>query len=295
MHLQPRLVVATGLIALTLVGCAELAPTARTSGQVAPAPADPRPPAGAAPAVAPAGVAPSQPAQGMVAADVARSAPAQIVPIPPGPNVPAIPSALGLTVVGQGTVESVPDIAYVSAGVQTRGPTAREAQDANTAAMNQVLARIKGLGIAEQDIRTSGVNLQPVYDRNPNQLSGYMAHNQVTVTVREVRRAGEVLDQAISAGANQAAGLRFGIKDDSQLRRQALDQAVKSSRATADAMAAAAGLRVSGILSMTDESGGGGAVPVERAMMADAAQANVPIQPGQLAVTARVRVVYQFQ
>jgi uncharacterized protein YggE len=203
----------------------------------------------------------------------------------------------GLTVVGQGTVEAPPDIAYVSAGVQTRGQTAREAQDANTAAMNQVLARVKGLGIAEQDIRTSGINLQPLYDRNPNQLSGYMAHNQVTITVRDVKRAGEVLDQAITAGANQSAGVRFGIKDDAALRRQAIDQAVKSSRATADAMAAAAGLRVSGIVSMTDESGEGGPQPLERAVpMAAAAQAaDVPLQPGQLAVTARVRVVYQFQ
>jgi hypothetical protein len=224
------------------------------------------------------------------------AAPAQVAPIPQAPSVPAAPSAVGLTVVGEGTVQAPPDIAYLSAGVQSRGPTAREAQDANTAAMNQVLARIKALGIAEQDIRTSGVSLQPLYDRGPNQLSGYIAHNQVTVTVREVRRAGELLDQAISAGANQAAGVRFGIRDDSQLRRQALDQAVKSARATADAMAAAAGLRVSGIVSMVDEGGGAGPQPYERAVpMAAAAQADVPLQPGQLTVGARVRIVFQFQ
>src|SRR5689334_10395765 len=164
--------------------------------------------------------------------------------------------------------------------------------------MGQVLARIKGLGIAETDIRTSVVSLQPLYDRNPSQLSGYMASNQVTVTVQDIKRAGEVLDQAISAGANQGSGVRFAIKDDSPFRRQALDQAVKSARTTADAMAGAAGLRVTGIVSMTDQGGGSAPQPYERALpMAAAAGApvDVPIQPGHLSVTARVQVVYQFQ
>jgi uncharacterized protein len=286
-----------GAVAFVLVGCTALAPAARTAGQPTPGVSEARPPAGAGgPAAAPGqpGSAPGAVPPG----DVPRigAAPAQIAPVPPAPAVPPAPSAAGLTVVGTGTVQGPPDIAYVSAGVQSRGATAREAQDANTAAMGQVLARIKALGIAEQDIRTSGVNLQPVYDRQPSQLSGYMASNQVTVTVRDVKRAGEVLDQAISSGANQSAGVRFGIQDEAPLRRQALDQAVKSARSTADAMAAAAGLRVTGIISMTDE-GGGAPQPYERAvpMAAAASPADVPLQPGQLAVSARVRIVYQFQ
>src|SRR5687768_7533526 len=161
---------------VALGACQSLAPPARTqpppqSGQAA-----------VAPAVAP--------AQGDARASA--MAPSQFIPIPPGGL-----NMSGITVVGEGTVRTEPTIAYVSTGVQTRGQNAQEAQAENTRIMNAVIAAIRAKGIAEQDIRTSGVNLHPVFDRQPNQVAGYQATNTVRVTVQDVKKTGEVLDATV--------------------------------------------------------------------------------------------------
>jgi uncharacterized protein YggE len=165
--------------------------------------------------------------------------------------------------------------------------------------MNDVLAALKRLGVKDEDLRTSGVSLQPNYGRQPDQIDGYIATNSVSVTVQDVKRVGEFLDATVTAGANQAGGIQFGIKDDTAFRRQALEQAVKGARARADAIAGAAGLRVVGIQSLTDVSSGATPPPLPgprlAAAAADGASAQVPVQPGQLTVTARVQVVYAVQ
>ena len=261
---------------VALGACQSLAPPAQTQP----------PPKGAQAAVAPA----VAPAQGE--ARTAAMAPSQSIPIPPGAL-----NMSGITVVGEGTVRAEPTIAYVSTGVQSRGQTAQEAQAENTRLMNAVIAAIRQTGVAEQDIRTSGINLSPIYERQPNTISGYQATNTVRVTVQDVKRTGEVLDATVKSGANLTGNVSFDIKDDTELRKQALDQAVKAARIRADAIAAAAGLRVVGVQSMTDESSGRPEFPeMARNVAAMAADAGpVPVQPGQLAVTARVRIVFAFQ
>jgi uncharacterized protein YggE len=284
------------LVLAMATACGEIGPP-RTAGGTAPqsAGAAPVPAQGAAPAPVQ-GAAASAPRDAAASSLAANS---QIAPVPPGP-VPAQPVPSGLSVVGEATVKAEPDVAYVTTGVQTRGQTARQAQDENTRKMNDILAAIKRLGVADADIRTSGINLHPNYGRQPDQIEGYIATNSVTITVQDVRRVGEVLDATVTAGANQAGGIQFSIKDDTQLRRQALDQAVKAARVRADAIAGAAGLRVTTIQSLTDVSSGAAAPPmpmprVAQSMAADAASGPVPVQPGQLAVTARVQVVYSLQ
>jgi len=272
---------------LALGACQTLAPPAGgarpQSGQEAAT--------GAAPAIAPA------PPNDVAAAPprvAAQSVPSQIV-VPPGPMVG---SPTGITVLGEGVARAEPDIAYVTTGVLTRGQTAKQAQDGNSRLMNAVVQAIRANGVEEKDIRTSGVSLSPIYERQPNTISGYQATNTVRVTVQDVKKTGEILDAAVGAGANINSNVQFGLKDDGAFRRQALDQAVKSARLKADAIAGAAGLRVAGVQSMVDESSSGVEAP-EMARVAMAAPADaggaVPVQPGQLAVTARVRVVYSFQ
>jgi uncharacterized protein YggE len=222
--------------------------------------------------------------------------PPDLPPPPPG-YPPAYATAPGLTARGEAVVRVEPDVAFISTGVLTRGQTAQAAQDENTRLMAAVIQAIRAAGVAEQDIRTSGVALHPVYDRQPNAITGYQAVNTVRITVQDVAKTGGILDAAVTAGANQASNVQFGLKDDSAPRRQAFGEAVKAARADADAMAAAAGLRIVGVQSLVDESAGGPTSPEfgRVAMAAPASAGPVPVQPGQLAVTARVRVVYSFQ
>ena len=219
-----------------------------------------------------------------------------IVPTPPGQ--PGAPPA-GITVSGEGEVTGTPDVAYLSLGVQTEGKTAREAMDANSAAMSAVIDAVKRAGIPEQALRTTGVNLVPITtqprpgDQAPPQIAGYRASNTVAVTVDSIAKVGEVLDAAVGAGANVAGGLRFAIKDEAPQRRRAREMAAQSARTKAEALAAALGLRLTGVQAVVDEGPAGPIVRQAQAATAEGAQA-VPVQPGELTVRARVRIVFSY-
>ena len=106
-----------------------------------------------------------------------------------------------------GETRIAPDMATISLGVQTENPTAAEALKANSARMTQVIAALRKAGIAERDIQTSGLNVNPqyVYEQNqPPKLNGYQASNQVTVLVRDLARLGQTVDTTVAAGANKA-------------------------------------------------------------------------------------------
>ena len=150
-----------------------------------------------------------------------------------------------------------------------------------------------------QDLRTSGLYVMPQYERNRTEVVGYEASNNVTVTVNEVERAGELLDAALGAGANRVAGLRFDIRDTAGLRQQVLADAARSARARADALAAGLGLRVVGVSSVQEEAGyfarpAVAAFPEIPAPVAAPAPPP-PVQGGELHVQARVQVMFLFE
>jgi uncharacterized protein YggE len=204
------------------------------------------------------------------------------------------PAGPGLTVVGEGVARGEPDLAYVTAGVQTRAAAAKDAQDENNRLMEAVVARVKALGIGEPEIRTSGITLFPVNEPPHDRPVGYHATNAVRVTVRSPRQVGAVLDATIAAGANQAGEVRFAFRDEAPLRRQALDQAIRAAKGDAEAIAQSSGLRLGALQSIAIEPTGG-PMAAEGVPSATHAPMSPPLQPGQLAVVARVRVVYQLQ
>jgi uncharacterized protein YggE len=163
----------------------------------------------------------------------------------------------GLTVVGQGVARGEPDLADVTAGVQTRAATAREAQDENDRVMQQVVRRIRALGIGDGDVRTRMVALSPVNEPPHDRAVAYHATNSVEVTLRDPRRVAEVLEAALAAGANQAGDVRFAVRDDAPLRRQALDQALRGARGDAEAAAQTSGVRLGALRSVSIEPTGG--------------------------------------
>ena len=143
------------------------------------------------------------------------------------------------------TVEAKPDIAEVSAGVTTEAPTAVAAMQANAKAMDAVVARIKSLGIAAEDIQTTGINLGAQYDyeqaRGRPVFRAYQASNRVSVKLRDVKRTGPVLDALVAAGATDIGGPSFSIDDDTAPRAQARQAAFKRAQAQATEYARWAG------------------------------------------------------
>jgi uncharacterized protein YggE len=206
--------------------------------------------------------------------------------------VPAQAAEKLVTVTGEATVAVAPDTAMIRLGVSTQEKTAREASEANAKQMTAVLAAIKDTGVADRDIQTSRLSLQPQYDPNKSgtaRLTGFQASNQVTVRIRDIDKLPTVLDRAITAGANEMSGIEFVVSEQSKLLDQARDDAIADARRKAELYAKAAGAKLGRVVSITEE----GSAPPPRPIQAMRAGA-VPIAPGEQTLKAIVTVSYEL-
>ncbi|HYC18594.1 MAG TPA: SIMPL domain-containing protein [Pseudolabrys sp.] len=198
-----------------------------------------------------------------------------------------------VTVTGEATVAIAPDAAVIRIGVNSQDKTAREASEANAKQMTTVLATLKDIGIADRDIQTSRLSLQPQYDPNKSgtpRLTGFQATNQVTVRIRDIDKLPALLDRAIAAGANEMSGIEFVVSEQSKLLDRARDDAIADARRKAELFAQAAGSKIGHVLAITEE----GSVATPRPMQTMRAGA-VPIAPGEQTLRAAVTVSYELQ
>ncbi|HJU30281.1 MAG TPA: SIMPL domain-containing protein [Hyphomicrobiaceae bacterium] len=206
------------------------------------------------------------------------------------------PSGRTVSVTGTGRVAADPDIAQVSAGVVVEAETAKDALARNSTIMVKLIDGLKAFGVAAKDIQTSSINVEPRYaqakDGKPATISGYRVVNQVRLTVRDVKRLGEILDGAIALGANQMGGVAFDVTNPEALLDDARKEAVASARRRAELYAAAAGVQLGEVLRIAEEAGDGPRpMPMARAAMAGA----VPIEPGTRTLTIEVHVTYALR
>ena len=161
-----------------------------------------------------------------------------------------------LEVSAEGRTTRVPDLAIVQAGVTTQAPSAGEAYAQANAKMSRVIAALRAGGIAERDIQTSSISLQPQYrDRESNQppvIFAYQAQNSVTVRFRDVSKAGPILDILVREGANTISGPSLTLSQPDAAMDEARADAVAKARARAELYARAAGLRVDRILLISE-------------------------------------------
>lgn len=199
------------------------------------------------------------------------------------------------------TVKAKPDIATVSTGVTSNAPTAVAAMQKNAADMDKVVQRIKALGIASDDIQTSGISLGAMYDYNQAQqrqvFRGYQASNRVTVTLRKVADAGRVLDALVAAGATDIGGPSFSIDDDSAPKAQARKAALDRARKQAEDYANWAGYSGVRVLQVSEMVNPGRPMPYEGGRvraMAVAEDASTPIEPGLVGSSVTVNVTFEM-
>jgi hypothetical protein len=197
-----------------------------------------------------------------------------------------------VTVTGEATVAAAPDAAQIRIGVSSQGKTARAASDANVKDMTVVLAAIKESGVADRDIQTTSLSLQPQYDPNKTggaRLIGFQANNQVTIKVRDIGQLPNILDRAISAGANEMSGIEFVVSEQSKLLDKARAEAIADARRKAELYANAAGMKVGRVMTISEE----GTVPPPRTFQAVRAGA-AAIAPGEQTLRAVVTVSYEL-
>lgn len=200
-----------------------------------------------------------------------------------------------ITVTGRGEVFAAPDEATVTIGVTTEAPEASAAMSANSEAMSAVLARLMEQGIAERDLQTTALSLQPRWDNRQSsggqpRITGFVATNMLSVRVRDLDALGGVLDATLADGANTLGGLTFGIADDRALRDAARRAAVAEAIAKAQVLAEAASVTLGRIEEIVE--GGGVARPMPFARMDMAMAESVPVARGEMALDAQVTITW---
>ncbi len=205
-----------------------------------------------------------------------------------------------LSVNGVGQVYLTPDIAYINIGVNTQSSSASEAVATNKEQSNAVIEAIKAAGVEEKDIHTTNFSIwsNPTYDEM-SVITGtnYVVDNTVNVTVRNLDGLGDLLDSAVSAGANNIYSIQFDVADKSAAVKEARAIAVTDAKTQAQELADTAGVSLADIQTISfyesspvayfEGKGGGGGVATNAAV--------VPIQPGQLAISVTVSVMYAIK
>jgi hypothetical protein len=205
-----------------------------------------------------------------------------------------------LDIVATGEVNRIPDLAQIGAGVTILAPTASEAMAQNASRMQQVITALRRAGVAERDIQTSSIHLQPEYRYVENQspvLTGYRAINEVSVRFRDIKKSGAIIDALVAEGANQINGPTFSIDNPEIALDEARRKAIASAQARAQLYAQAIGKRVGRIL-LIDESGNGPRqekflIAAAPARGADMAQTS--IAPGEQTISATLFVSFELE
>lgn len=231
------------------------------------------------------------------AAVVPAAAVAQVQTVPV--QVPLI-SGTRLDVSATGEVTRVPDLAIISAGVQTLQPTATAAIEENATRMERVRAALRRAGIEDKDIQTSNISLNPEYqyDQNrPPRLTGYRASNTVNIKFRDLKRTGTILDALVAEGANQISGPNLTIDKPEAALDEARSKAIANGRARADLYARALGMRVARLISVSEGSGYNVPPPMPMVMMAEArsGDASSKIDPGTQQLQVNVSMSFELQ
>jgi uncharacterized protein len=200
-----------------------------------------------------------------------------------------------ITVTGENTAQSAPDLATIDLGVTTEGPSAAEALATNTAAVKAIMDRLAAAGIEARDIQTSNLSLNPNWTSTPDGagsvISGYMAMNMLSVRVRDLGKLGTVLDAVVTDGANTLNGITLGLQDPKPVLTAARKEAVADARTRAEELAAAAGVTLGRLVSITEGSGYMAPQPMYRQSAAQ--DAAVPVAGGEVGMTASVTLVFE--
>jgi uncharacterized protein len=204
-----------------------------------------------------------------------------------------------ISVTGSGRVESAPDLADIQLGVTIQDETASAASGMAAETMTAVIDALRAAGIAETDIQTTQLSLNPVYDweDSPADIEAWEAANIVTVTLRDVTAIGDIVDAAIAAGATTVNSISFRTSDPSTAQAAAREAAVADAQAKAEQLAAAAGVTITGVLTIV-ESGQQDTQPLylnQARMTSEEASVPTPVLPGEVATWVYVAIQYAIE
>jgi uncharacterized protein YggE len=213
------------------------------------------------------------------------------------PPMSAIQPETTITLNGRGSVEHAPDIAMITVGVSVEAETASTAMNQQSQKMNGVFAAVKAAGVADRDMQTSNLSLNPVYEypeNKPRRLTGYNASNQLTIKVRDLKNLGKTLDATVKGGGNTIHGISFSIDKPESYQNEARVEAIKDAAAKAELYANAVGYKVKRIVTVSENEFYPEPIPmVARMQVADAAE-STPVAGGEVSLTQTVSVTFEL-
>jgi len=197
----------------------------------------------------------------------------------------------GVTVTGTASDSSVPDRASFAFGVSTNGATASHASAENARKAREVIAALLGSGIAKADVQTEDVSVGPSWN-DEGRPAGFTAHSSIVVKIRNIARAGAIVDVAVAAGATESSGPSFDRSDRDELYRSALRRAFADARAKALTLASEAGASLGPVLRIEESSVPESPVPYEARAALDSVRN--PVEPGTEEVQATISVTFSL-
>lgn len=200
------------------------------------------------------------------------------------------------SVTGEGKSIVKPDIGVVNVGVSAQASTVKDAQDKLNSAINKVSEAIKKLGVDAKDIQTTNYNINPSYDyrETTQRITGYNASTNLSIKVRQIDKANDVIDEATANGANQVGGISFDVDDKTKAENEAREKAVAEAKRKAESAARIAGFRLGKIINYSENFGG---FPITIPLRAQAVGTEAPtptqIEPGSSEITVTVTLSYE--
>jgi uncharacterized protein YggE len=232
---------------------------------------------------------------------IALAAATALVPAGAAAQTPVVAPAIAgtrLDISATGEVSRVPDVAIISAGVVTKAATATAAIQDNANRMERIRAALKRAGIADRDIQTSSINLNPDYryaEGKAPVLTGYQASNTLSIRFRDIRNSGEILDALVAEGANQINGPTLTIDKPEAALDEARAKALTVGRARAELYARSLGMRVVRLVSVSESGGYSAPPPMPYARAAMAGDASTKIDPGEQQLQVTLAMSFELQ
>jgi uncharacterized protein YggE len=202
-----------------------------------------------------------------------------------------------ITVTGTGLVRGTPDVLELLVGVKTRDVSAGEALDRNSSLTQRVIDVLKDAGVDDDDLQTSDLSISPFYDDEGDDLEGYTVSNLLVASIREMDKAGGIIDAATKAAGNEIVvhGVYFSFDDNTELVAKARADAVRRARLQAEQLAEAAGVELGDLLTLSEDSAPyGPALEADAARVAEGDIAAAPIEPGSESLSVQVTLIFEI-
>lgn len=208
-----------------------------------------------------------------------------------------------ISVTGSAGKEVMPDKVILTLSVVTEGRDAKIVQDQNKEKMNAVMRALEEAGLNDKDIETTQYTLYPwsewdsTIQKSVNK--GYRVENMVQVTLKDISRAGEILDIAVKGGVNMVNNVAFMLSEakEKEVKDELVKEASSQARAKAENLAKGLGVSVGKVLVVTETSYNPGPwyynTFSKESVMID--NAPTPINPQNVKVSLQVNVDFEIE